>query len=74
MVRRPVFSPDGRHLAIAVQRSGCWSVAVDDRVWASDCETAWDPVFSPDGARLMLRTVEGGTYYRRVVPVADISG
>jgi hypothetical protein len=51
-----------------------YTVAVDDRVWARDCEAAWDPVFSPDGGSLLLRTIEGGTYFRRVMPVADITG
>jgi hypothetical protein len=74
MVRKPVFSPDGRHLAAAVQRQGVYTVAVDDRVWARGCEAAWDPVFSPDGGSLLLRTIEGGTYFRRVMPVADITG
>ena len=73
MVGKPVFSADGRHLAAAVQRQGVCTVAVDDRVWTRDCETAWDPEFSPDGTRLLLRTIEGGTYFRRVVPVAAIA-
>jgi len=47
---------------------------VDDRPWARDCDMAWDPVFSPDGGSLLLRTIKGGVYFRRVMPVADITG
>jgi hypothetical protein len=31
-------------------------------------------VFSPDGTHLMLRTVEGGDYIRRIAPVSTITG
>jgi hypothetical protein len=74
MVWKPVFSPDGRHLAARVQRNGRYTVAVDDRLWPPQCDLAWDPVFSPEGDRVMLRTIEGGAYFRRVLPVADITG
>jgi hypothetical protein len=74
MAWKPVFSPDGRHLAAKVQRNAKYSVAVDDRPWVRDCEMAWDPVFSPGGDKLLLRTIEGGIYFRRVMPVADITG
>jgi hypothetical protein len=47
---------------------------VNGRPWPRDCDAAWDPVFSPDGERLLLRTIEGQTYFRRVLPVADIAG
>jgi hypothetical protein len=74
MAWKPIFSPDERHLAAKVQRNGKFTVAVDDRPWARDCDMAWDPVFSPDGERLLLRTIEGGSYVRRIMPVADITG
>jgi Tol biopolymer transport system component len=74
MAGKPVFSPHGRHLAAKVQRNGKYTVAVDDRLWSRDCDMAWDPVFSPDGDKLLLRTIDGGTYFRRVMPVADITG
>lgn len=74
MVRSPVFSPDGRHVAATVQRDGATTVAVNDRVWSHRCDLAWDPAFSPDGSRILLRTVEGGTYFRRVLAVTDITG
>ena len=74
MAWRPVFSPDGLHLAAKVQRNGRYTIVVDDRPWRQECEMAWDPVFSPDGDKLLLRSIEGGTYFRRVVPVAGITG
>jgi Tol biopolymer transport system component len=74
MVFKPVFSPNGQHLAAAAQRNGKFTVAVDDRPWPRDCDMVWDPVFSPDSERILLRTIEGGTYFRRVMPVAEITG
>jgi len=32
----------------------------------------WDPVFSPDGKKLLTRCVDGGKYYRRVIPIGEI--
>ena len=32
----------------------------------------WDPLFSPDGEKLLIRCIEDGKYYRKVVPVKEI--
>jgi hypothetical protein len=57
-----------------MQRNGKYTVAVDDRLWSRTCDMAWDPVFSPESDKVLLRTIEEGTYFRRVVPVTDITG
>jgi len=69
-----VLSPDGRRVAAGVRHNGAWGIAVDDVAWPESYDMVWDPVFSPDGSKLLLRTIEGGTYFRRVMPVADITG
>jgi hypothetical protein len=57
-----------------VEKNGKFTIAVNDRLWSHDCEAAWDPVFSPEGDKILLRTVEDGTYYRRILPVTDLIG
>jgi hypothetical protein len=74
MAWKPVFSPDGSHVAAKVEKHGRYSYTVNGRNWASSSDAAWDPVFSPDGTHLMLRTVEGGDYIRRIAPVSTITG
>jgi hypothetical protein len=74
MVWKPVFSPDGAHVAAKVERGGKYTIALNDRLWPHDCDAAWDPLFSPDGARLLFRTIEEGVYCRRVIPVSEFMG
>jgi hypothetical protein len=69
-----VFSPDGSHLAAKVEKGGKYTFAVDGRLWDRQCEAVWDPAFSPDGSLVLLKSLEEGTYFRRVMPVADIAG
>jgi hypothetical protein len=74
MAFKPVFSPDGEHLATRVEKNGKYTIALNDRLWSRQCEAAWDPIFSPEGDKILLRTVEDGMYYRRVLPVAELIG
>ena len=74
MAFKPVFSPDGKQLAAKVEKNGKYTIALNDRLWERQCEAAWDPVFSPGGDRILLRTVEDGAYYRRVLPVEELTG
>jgi len=41
-------------------------------VWKKGLESLWNPVFSPDGEKIMIRAVDKGKYYRRIVPVNEI--
>ena len=72
MVWKPVFSPDGSQVAVKMEKDGKIGFALNDRMLNFSCENAWPPVFSPDGGRLLLRTVENGVYYRRVIPLTDL--
>ncbi len=56
-----------------MEKNGKYTIAVNDKLWSKECEAAWDPVFSPDSGKILLRTIEDGTYYRRIIPVSDIS-
>jgi hypothetical protein len=68
-----VFSPDGSRMAAKVQKNGQYTVAVDDRLWSHQCDAVWDPVFSPDSQKILLKSLEDGSYYRRVIPVTDLA-
>ena len=43
-----------------------------DKIMAMACDAIWSPVFSPAGDKMLVRSIEDGTYYRRILPVADI--
>jgi hypothetical protein len=73
MAWKPVFSPDGTVVAAKVEKNGHYTYTVNDKSWDVSCDNAWEPVFSPDGACLMLRTIEGDEYIRRIIPVTDIT-
>jgi len=47
-------------------------IVVDGRIGKHSFDELWDPVFSPDGTKLLVRCVEDGKYYRRIVPVSGI--
>lgn len=57
---KPVFSPDGRHIAYEVQRNGICGTGFDGE---EDAETSFDSVskavFSPDGKRIAFVGREG---------------
>jgi predicted Rdx family selenoprotein len=72
MAWQPVFSPDSEHVAAKVETKGKYTIVVDDRLWERKCESLWDPVFSPDGQKILIRSIEDGVYYRRVLPLSDL--
>jgi len=44
-------------------------IFVNEKQILGGCQVLWDPLFSPDGSEVLLRYVEAGKYYRKVVPV-----
>ena len=74
MVFAPVISDDGQRVAAKVEKDGNYTLVVDDKIWNRTCQAVWDPIFSPDGQKLLTRSVENDTYYRRVIPVSEITG
>jgi hypothetical protein len=73
MAWQPVFSPDGKDVAARVEKNGKYTVVVNDRLWERECDFVWDPAFSPDGTQLLFRSLEADQYFRRVVPVTEVS-
>jgi hypothetical protein len=55
-----------------VQKNGYYTVAINDHCWINGCDTLWPPVFSPEGDKVLIRSIENGAYYRRVLPLADL--
>ncbi len=74
MAWRPVFAPDGHTVAAKIQKGGRYTIAVNDRLWQQSCDMIWDPCFSADGKQVLIRSIEAGTYMRRIVPVSTITG
>ncbi|MGM0787388.1 MAG: electron transfer complex subunit TmcD, partial [Thermodesulfobacteriota bacterium] len=76
MAWKPVFSPDGSHVAAKVEKNGSYAILVDGRPLDMVFAEAWQPVFSPDGGRLLVKGVlpenKGGQYCRYVLEVKDI--
>jgi hypothetical protein len=73
MAWQPVFSPDGEHVAAKIEKNGKFAVALNDHLSPHICDVAWDPIFSPEGDKILLRSIEDNTYYRRVVPVGEFA-
>ncbi|MFA7165854.1 MAG: WD40 repeat domain-containing protein, partial [Desulfoplanes sp.] len=67
----PVFSPDGEHVAVKVERQGAYTFVLDGKEMGEGFEHAWAPVFSPDGTKLMLRYIRDNAYCRRVVEIEN---
>jgi hypothetical protein len=42
--------------------------------WNSRFEWVEEPYCSPDGTRLLIRAIENGVYYRRIIPVSEFTG
>lgn len=69
MARRPVFSPDGERLAVAVEKNGRQTIVLDDRTYGEWFDQVLDPVFSPDGGALLIRARSGEVWLRTVAPL-----
>ena len=54
------------------EKDGKFFIVADGKIGKHRFEALWDPTFSPDGSKILVRGVEGGKYYRRVVPVEEI--
>jgi len=74
MVWSPVFSPDSRNVAAKVEKDGCYTIVMNGRSWRRESEALWNVAFSPDGSKVLVCAVEEGKYYRRVMPITEITG
>ena len=74
MVWPPIFSPDSRNVAAKVEKNGRYTIVINGRPWKRKYEALWNPAFSPDGSKVLVRAVEGGKYYRRILPITEITG
>ncbi|MFO8032738.1 MAG: WD40 repeat domain-containing protein [Desulfohalobiaceae bacterium] len=68
---KPVFSPDGEHLAIRVENNGKYTLLLDNRPYPREFSMLWDPVFSPDSKKILLRARDGNKYLRIVADLGD---
>jgi len=58
----PVFSEDGRRVAVGMRHDGEWGIAVDDEIWEESFDMVWDPVFTPSGDRVVAKVERGGRF------------
>jgi len=72
MAWKPVFSPDGRHVAALVQSKDSFTYQVNNKLVGESFEWARPPYFSPDSASVLLRGIQGGKLVRVVLPLKDI--
>ncbi|CAD7777617.1 MAG: hypothetical protein KCCBMMGE_01026 [Candidatus Methanoperedenaceae archaeon GB37] len=66
--------PDGENVATKVERNHKYTWAINGKVWNKEFDAIWPPIFSPDGNKMLLRCIENGKYYRRIIPVSEILG
>ena len=71
---KPVGKTSNRNLAARVEKNGRYTIAVNDRLWSHECEAVWDPEFSEDSSKILIRSIEDGIYYRRVLPLTELTG
>ena len=74
MAWKPVFSADGAHLAVNVERGGVHTVVCDGKAYPKSFEKCFAPAFSPDGTKVLIRGIEGGKAYRIVAPLEAFTG
>ncbi len=72
MMWDPVFSPDSAMVAAKAEIHGKYILVVNGAPGKHVFDELWDPVFSPDGNRVLIRGIEDGKFYRKVVPIDDI--
>ena len=72
MIWDPVFSPDGRQVAAKAEKNRKFVIVIDGRIGKHGYDALWDPFFSPDGEKLLIRCIEDGKYYRRILPVSEV--
>ena len=62
MVTDPVFSPDGRRVAVLARDGARWKVVVDDNVWDRDFDMAYPPVFDPHSRHVAAKVEIGAKF------------
>ncbi|MFC1892020.1 electron transfer complex subunit TmcD [Thermodesulfobacteriota bacterium] len=72
MAWKPVFSPDSKYIAARVEKNGKQTIVINNKIWPVQSDIVWNPVFSPEGDRVLIRSIEKDTYFRRVINVANL--
>ena len=69
MVWKPAFTPDGKQVVAKVEKDGKFALALNGKIVGSSYDGMYDPVVGPGGDRVLVKALEGGKYYRRVVAI-----
>ncbi len=69
----PIFSPDGQHLAVRVEKCGKYTIVLDGKIYPQEFSGLWDPIFSPESDKVLIRALEGNLFKRIVAPLKAFS-
>lgn len=72
MAWKPVFSPDGAHVAALVRNGENYTYLVNNTPVGEVFTRAWEPVFSPNSGNVLLRGIQNNALVRMVLPIKDI--
>jgi hypothetical protein len=72
MVWKPLFTPDGKKVIAKVEQDGMFALALNGKVIGQEYDGMYDPVIGPEGDRVLVKALEGGKYYRRVVAIGNL--
>ena len=73
MVWDPVFSPEGKHVLAKAWRDDSYMLVVDGKITGPAYENLFDFVFSDDGTKLLIKCVENGLCFRKVIFSKDLT-
>jgi hypothetical protein len=71
MIWDPIFITGNRVMTKA-EKGGKYYVVIDGKMGKKGYESLWNPILSPDGQKLLIKCIDGGKYYRRVIPINEI--
>ncbi len=61
-VLSPIWSPNGKRVAVAFRDADRWGIAIDGKRWAEGFDMVWDPVFSPDSSVAVTKVERDGGF------------
>jgi hypothetical protein len=72
MIWNPVFSPNGELVAAKAEREKEMFLVINGKIATKGFQNMCDPVFSPDGSKIMIKDLELGRFYRRLLPADQL--
>ena len=67
MIFDPVVSPNGRVVAVVIEKQGRYFLVVNNRVVSKGADHMFLPKISPDNRLIMQREIDQGVYKRKIL-------